>query len=50
VAAVPGLAVCGAYLDGLGVPACIAAARSAASQLLADLAGEVAGPGRTMGR
>lgn len=33
----PGLAVCGAYLDGLGVPACIAAARTAAEQVLADL-------------
>jgi oxygen-dependent protoporphyrinogen oxidase len=31
VAAVPGLAICGAYLDGLGIPACIATARAAAS-------------------
>jgi oxygen-dependent protoporphyrinogen oxidase len=50
LAAVPGLAVCGAYLDGLGVPACIAAARSAAAQVLADLAGALPRAGRIMGR
>jgi oxygen-dependent protoporphyrinogen oxidase len=33
VAAVPGLAVCGAYLDGVGVPACIASARAAVDRL-----------------
>jgi oxygen-dependent protoporphyrinogen oxidase len=38
VAQVPGLAVAGAYLDGLGVPACIASARLAAGEVLADLA------------
>ena len=37
VAGVSGLAVCGAYLDGLGVPACIAAAGRAAAEVLADL-------------
>ncbi|RSS80604.1 protoporphyrinogen oxidase [Streptomyces sp. WAC06614] len=30
VAAVPGLAVCGALYDGVGIPACIASARAAA--------------------
>jgi len=38
VAAQPGLAVCGAAYDGVGIPACIATARSAASQVLAFLA------------
>jgi oxygen-dependent protoporphyrinogen oxidase len=33
VAAVPGLAVCGAALDGLGIPACIASARRAIADL-----------------
>ena len=37
VAQVPGLAVCGAALDGLGVPACIATARHAADQVVAHL-------------
>lgn len=32
---VPGLAVCGAYLDGLGIPACIATAQTAAARILA---------------
>ena len=40
VAAVPGLAVCGAAYDGIGIPACIAAARLAADQVLGYL-----GPG-----
>ena len=30
----PGLAVCGAAYDGIGIPACIATARAAASQVL----------------
>ena len=34
IGAVPGLAVCGATYDGVGIPACIASARSAASQVL----------------
>ncbi|MEP6597993.1 MAG: protoporphyrinogen oxidase [Actinomycetota bacterium] len=35
VAGVPGLAVCGAAYDGIGIPACIASARRAVDQLLA---------------
>ena len=38
VAAKPGLAVCGAAYDGVGIPACIATARAAASQVMAFLA------------
>jgi oxygen-dependent protoporphyrinogen oxidase len=38
IAAQPGLAVCGAAYDGVGVPACIGTARSAVSQVLAFLA------------
>jgi protoporphyrinogen/coproporphyrinogen III oxidase len=34
LAAVPGLAICGAALDGVGIPACIAAARRAAAEVL----------------
>ncbi len=34
VAQVPGLAVCGATYDGVGIPACIASARLAAAQVL----------------
>jgi oxygen-dependent protoporphyrinogen oxidase len=34
---VPGLAVCGAVFDGVGVPACIASARVAAERILADV-------------
>jgi oxygen-dependent protoporphyrinogen oxidase len=37
VAAEPGLAVCGAAYDGVGIPACIASARQAAGQVLAHL-------------
>jgi protoporphyrinogen/coproporphyrinogen III oxidase len=37
VAAQPGLAVCGAAYDGVGIPACIASARLAAEQVLAHL-------------
>jgi protoporphyrinogen/coproporphyrinogen III oxidase len=37
VAALPGLAVCGAAYDGIGIPACIASARLAADQVLASL-------------
>ena len=33
----PGLAVCGAAYDGIGIPACIATARSAATQVLRHL-------------
>lgn len=42
VAALPGLAVCGAAYDGLGIPACIASARLAADQVLAGGAPPVA--------
>jgi oxygen-dependent protoporphyrinogen oxidase len=37
VAAEPGLAVCGAAYDGVGIPACIATARAAADQVLGYL-------------
>ncbi len=37
VAAQPGLAVCGAAFDGIGIPACIASARLAADRVLAYL-------------
>jgi protoporphyrinogen/coproporphyrinogen III oxidase len=39
VAAQPGLAVCGAAYDGVGIPACIATARAAASQVMEFLRG-----------
>lgn len=38
VAAVPGLAVCGAAYRGVGIPACIASGRAAAAAILAGLA------------
>jgi oxygen-dependent protoporphyrinogen oxidase len=37
VAAQPGLAVCGAAYDGVGIPACVASARLAVDQVLAHL-------------
>jgi len=40
VAAVPGLAVCGASYDGVGIPACIASAHKAADQVSAALPAE----------
>jgi oxygen-dependent protoporphyrinogen oxidase len=40
VAEVPGLAVCGATYDGVGIPACIASAYAAADRVAADLARE----------
>jgi protoporphyrinogen/coproporphyrinogen III oxidase len=39
IAAQPGLAVCGAAYDGIGIPACVASARMAADQVLAYLRG-----------
>ena len=39
VAAQPGLAVAGAAYDGVGIPACVATAKSAAAQVTAYLAG-----------
>jgi protoporphyrinogen/coproporphyrinogen III oxidase len=44
VAGQPGLAICGAALDGLGIPACVATARQAAAQVLAHLAQRGAEP------
>jgi oxygen-dependent protoporphyrinogen oxidase len=38
MAAQPGLAVCGAAYDGVGIPACVATARAAVSQVMACLA------------
>jgi oxygen-dependent protoporphyrinogen oxidase len=43
VADVPGLAVCGAAYDGVGIPACIASARLAAAKVAGHLAGQPAG-------
>ena len=37
VAGQPGLAVCGAAYDGIGIPACVATARAAAAQIAAYL-------------
>jgi oxygen-dependent protoporphyrinogen oxidase len=37
VGEVPGVAVAGAYLDGVGVPACLASAQAAAQKVLTDL-------------
>ncbi|MEU9451405.1 protoporphyrinogen oxidase [Streptomyces sp. NPDC048277] len=39
VAKLPGLAVCGAQYDGVGIPACIASAYAAVDQLAGDLGG-----------
>jgi len=39
ITAQPGLAVCGAAYDGIGIPACIASARMAADQVLGYLRG-----------
>jgi protoporphyrinogen/coproporphyrinogen III oxidase len=41
VAAEPGLAVCGAAYDGVGIPACVATARAAAGQVLSYLQARV---------
>jgi protoporphyrinogen/coproporphyrinogen III oxidase len=41
VEALPGLAVCGAAYDGIGIPACVASARQAAGQVLAYLGDRV---------
>jgi protoporphyrinogen/coproporphyrinogen III oxidase len=46
VAALPGLAVCGAAYDGIGIPACIASARLAADQVLAHLESREPRPAR----
>ncbi|MET7442258.1 hypothetical protein ABZS63_34705, partial [Streptomyces sp. NPDC005568] len=39
VAALPGLAVCGAAYDGVGIPACIASAHAAVDALGGDRGG-----------
>jgi protoporphyrinogen/coproporphyrinogen III oxidase len=39
VASQPGLAVCGAAYDGVGIPACVATARAAVSQVMTFLTG-----------
>jgi oxygen-dependent protoporphyrinogen oxidase len=46
VAVQPGLAVCGAAYDGLGIPACVATARTAAAGILAHLREERGGEWR----
>ncbi|HEX4062169.1 MAG TPA: protoporphyrinogen oxidase [Streptosporangiaceae bacterium] len=43
IAAEPGLAVCGAAYDGIGIPACVATAQAAAGQVLEHLAELAAG-------
>jgi oxygen-dependent protoporphyrinogen oxidase len=40
VAAVPGLAICGAAFDGIGIPACVATAQAAVATLAATAARE----------
>lgn len=45
VGKLPGLAVCGAVYDGVGIPACVASARTAADGLLAERAAGTPGPG-----
>jgi oxygen-dependent protoporphyrinogen oxidase len=49
VARVPGLAVCGAAFDGVGVPACVRSGTAAAAQVLAYLR-DWTGGGRSGGR
>jgi oxygen-dependent protoporphyrinogen oxidase len=51
VAKLPGLAVCGAQYDGVGIPACIASAYAAVDQIHGDLRGVeelTANPVRTL--
>ena len=54
VATQPGLAVCGAVYDGVGIPACIATARAAVDQIAAHLrerqAGDTSVPHGGLGR
>jgi len=45
VAAVPGLAVCGAAYQGVGIAACVGLARTAAESVLADLKSPAGEPG-----
>jgi oxygen-dependent protoporphyrinogen oxidase len=48
VAMEPGLAVCGAAYDGLGIPACVSTARTAATRIL-DHLGSTGAPGEPEG-
>ena len=43
VAKLPGLRVCGAVYDGVGIPACVASAHRAADEIAADLEGHSTG-------
>ncbi|MER5555988.1 protoporphyrinogen oxidase [Streptomyces sp. NPDC002793] len=43
VAELPGLRVCGAVYDGVGIPACVASAHRAADEIVQDLTGTAAG-------
>jgi protoporphyrinogen/coproporphyrinogen III oxidase len=45
LAAVPGVAACGAAFDGVGIPACIGSGEGAATQILGQLFGGHAGGG-----
>ncbi|WP_330335244.1 protoporphyrinogen oxidase [Streptomyces sp. NBC_00536] len=45
VAALPGLAVCGALYDGVGIPACVASAHRAADAVAAALSAAGSAPG-----
>lgn len=49
VARVPGLAVCGAVYDGVGIPACVASAHAAADALLATATATAPGTGTAPG-
>ncbi|MDQ3383810.1 MAG: protoporphyrinogen oxidase, partial [Actinomycetota bacterium] len=51
VARLPGLEVCGATYEGVGIPACIASGRGAATRFMGEPAPGAIGPrpGRTMG-
>ncbi|SER35250.1 protoporphyrinogen oxidase [Microlunatus flavus] len=44
---VPGVALAGAYLDGVGLPACLASADAAAEKVLSDLGGRIDVPHTT---
>jgi protoporphyrinogen/coproporphyrinogen III oxidase len=48
--AVPGVAVAGAHLDGVGLPACLASADAAAEKVLSDLSGRIDVPPRSADR
>jgi oxygen-dependent protoporphyrinogen oxidase len=49
VAGVPGLAVCGASYDGIGIPACIATAQQAVDRVVRHLADQGADQGADRG-